>query len=344
MPRRVLCYLLVLAAALATCGMERCAAEDVVTLYPAQAGAEPTKVRGNVIDYTGQLLTLQTPSGQTTIPADKVASVQTDYASDVVQANQLLAAGKSSEAARMLESAVTGERRPWVRREILARQAIALHNAGRIADAGNTFLKITEDDPQTIHIAAMPLAWFSLPPSFDRDRAARQWIESPSPYAQLLGASWLLGTSDRTLAMGVLGNLRRSNVPPIALLAEAQLWQTKIVTAKEADIRQWQQQLDAGILRGAALAGPTLVIGKAWRQLDTDSTAALTLMRPPILYPNHRPVAAECLLQAGRSLERAGQTDEAARVLREAIEQYGDQPARQEAEIIIKRLASSGGN
>ncbi|WP_158261214.1 MULTISPECIES: tetratricopeptide repeat protein [Pirellulaceae] len=342
--RRAFLFTLVLSTiALGVCARQ-CAADDIVTLRPANPTAEPTKVRGNVIDYTGQVLTLQTASGQTSIPAEKVASIETDYASDVMQAKQFLIEGKSSEAARLLAAAVAGERRPWVKREILALEAIALQNAGRPIEAGNTFLKIVADDPQTIHFAALPLAWFSLPPHFERDRAARQWMEMPSPYPQLMGASWLLSTSDRSQAIGVLNNLRSSKIPQIALLAEAQLWQTKIVTATQADVQLWQRQLAAGILRDEALAGPLLVVGKAWRQLNNDNQAALTLMRPPILYPNQRPVAAESLLQAGRSLERAGQTDEAVRVLREAIEKYGDQPARQEAEINLKRIASSGSN
>lgn len=344
MPRRqILITLVVSTIAISVCA-GWCAADDTVTLRPASPIAEPTKVRGNVIDYTGQVLTLQTASGQTSIPSEKVASVETDYASDVLNGKKLLGEGNSAEAARLFAAAVVGERRPWVKREILALEVLALQNAGRYIEAGNTFLKIVAEDPQTIHFAALPLAWFSLPPHFERDRAARQWLEMSSPYAQLLGASWLLSTSDRSQAMQVLSNLRSSKIPQIAMLAEAQLWQTKIVTASQADVQQWQRQLDADILRDAALAGPTLVVGKAWRQLNNDNQAALTLMRPPILYPEHRPVAAESLLQAGRSLERAGQTDEAARVLREAIDQYGDQPARQEAEINLKRIASSGSN
>ncbi|MBA2117981.1 tetratricopeptide repeat protein [Bremerella alba] len=344
MPRRAILLSVVLSTIAFGVHGQWCAADDVVTLRPASSTAEPTKVRGNVIDYTGQVLTLQTASGQTSIPAEKVASVETDYASDVLQAKQFLKEGKSSEAARIFSAAVAGERRPWVKREILSLEAISLQNAGRYIEAGNAFLKIVADDPQTIHFAALPLAWFSLPPHFERDRAARQWLEMSSPYAQLMGASWLLSTSDRSQAIQVLGKLRLSKIPQIALLAEAQLWQTKIVTASEADVQQWQRQLDANILHGAAMAGPTLVVGKAWRQLNHDPQAALTLMRPPILYPNQRPVAAESLLQAGRALQRAGQTDEAARVLREAIAQYGDQPARQEAEINLKRIASSGSN
>jgi len=344
LPRRAILFTLVLSLIAMGGPGQWCAADDVVTLHPAQPGAEPTQVRGNVIDYTGQVLTLQTTSGQTSIAADKVASVKTDYASDVQRARELLSAGQSSEAARILGTAVSGERRPWVKREILALESLALQNAGRYIEAGNTFLKILAEDPQTVHFDALPLAWFSLPPHFERDRAARQWLEMSSPYAQLMGASWLLATSDRSQAMAVLGNLRRSKIPQIALLAEAQLWQTKLVTATQADVRQWQRQLDAGILREGALAGPILTVGKAWRQLDQDEQAALTLMRPPILYPNQRPVAADSLLQAGRALARTGQTDEAARVLREAIDQYGDQPARQEAEIHLKRIASSGSN
>lgn len=321
-----------------------CAADDVVTLIPKSPVDNPTQVRGTIVDFSGQSLVLQTATGQTSIPSDKVRSVQTDYGPSYQQGLKHLSAGQTSEAIRSFQAAVAAESRPWVRREVLANAAIALQNAGRIVDAGNTFLKIIEEDPQTIHVEAIPLAWFSLPPDFERDRAARIWLEMPSPYAQLLGASWLLGTSDRSKAIEALGNLRRSKLPSIALLAEAQLWQTKIVTAGADDVSRWEKQLAAGILRGAALAGPTLVVGKAWRQLDNDEQAALTLMRPPILYPTHRPVAAESLLQAGRSLERSGKFADAQRVVNEVLRDYGDQPARQEAEQTLKRLANSGSN
>ncbi|WP_146118683.1 tetratricopeptide repeat protein [Blastopirellula marina] len=321
-----------------------CAAEDVVTLFPKSDGDSPTQVRGTVVDFSGQTLVLQTRAGRTSIPTAKVQSIQTDYGPSYQQGLKLLATSQSNEAVRAFEAAAAAESRPWVRREILANQAIALHNAGRIVEAGNTFLKIVEDDPQTVHLDAIPLAWFGLPPDFERDRAARTWLTMPSPHAQLLGASWLLGTSDRSQAIEILGTLRRSNLPQIALLAEAQLWQTKIVTVTADEVAQWEKQLAAGILRGAALAGPTLVVGKAWRQLDNDAQAALTLMRPPILYPDHRPVAAESLVQAGRSLERSGKTEDARRVIGEVLQKYGDQPARQEAETTLKRLANSGSN
>ncbi|MBI1248681.1 tetratricopeptide repeat protein [bacterium] len=346
MPRRAICLLILfsLLVPLVAPTLRTCAADDIVTLRPASLGSPAKKVRGTVIDYTGTELILQTLSGQTSIPADKVDQVETNYPESYRQGKKLLLMGQSSEAIRAFETAAATETRPWVRREIWAMLSVALHNAGRIPEAGNVYLKIVAEDPQTIHVDVMPLAWFSLPPNFERDRAARGWMQSSQPQAQLIGASWLLGTSDRSQAISTLGKLRSNPSPTIAMLADALLWPSKIVTATPADLRQWQHQLDAGILRGAALAGPNLVIGKGWRQLGNNTQAALTLMRQPILYPEHRPVAAESLLQAGRALQSAGQTEEATRVLREALDKYGDQPARQEAETILKQIANSGSN
>ncbi|RCS40734.1 hypothetical protein DTL42_25570 [Bremerella cremea] len=346
MHRPAICWLLWLACLATGWGwwLGSCAADDVVTLYPRSPDDTPTQVYGTIVDYTGQSLVLQKPTGQSSIPTAKVQAVRTDYGPSYLEGLKLLAASRSNEAVRTLEAAAAAESRPWVRREIMAQAVIALQNSGRIVEAGNTFLKIVEDDPQTIHLDALPLAWFVLPPDFERDRAARTWLEMPSPYAQLLGASWLLGTSDRSKAIEVLGTLRRNKLPAIALLAEAQLWQTKIVTATPDDVAQWERQLAAGILREGALAGPTLVVGKAWRQLDNNIQAALTLMRPPILYPTHQAVAAESLVQAARALERSGKVEDARRVAGEVLQKYGDQPARQEAAQTLKRLANSGSN
>ena len=339
----VACLLLVLGLALGPAAAHG-QAEDVVTLVPNNPADTPLKVRGTVLDYTGQSLTLQTSSGETTIPTEKVARVDTVYPPQFDQAWPLLLAGQSTEAIALLQEALAEENRPWVRRAIQARLAVAFQNAGRTAEAGSTFLAIVAEDPQTFHQEAMPLAWGSHPPNFERDRTARQWLESPTLHAHLMGASWLLSTADRTEALRVLNQLRQANQPQLALLAEAQIWQTKIVTATAAEVNQWAQRIEANGLRGPAAAGPYLVLGKARRQLDQDTQAALLLMRPPILFPELRPVAAEGLLLAARSLERTGQHEQATRLAREVVRDYGDQPARQEAEIILKRLASVGGN
>ena len=346
MRRRAFCCLLLTLLLIPGWGstIGSCAAEDVVTLVPTAPGKPPTQVRGTIVDYSGPTLVLQTTVGQSSIPAAKIDSIQTDTSRNYQDGLKLLATAKSNEAVRLLTAAASAESRPWMRRRIIADLVTAYYNSGRIVEAGNTFLGIVNEDPQTTLVGAIPLAWYGFPPDFERDRAARGWLEQASPQAQLLGASWLLGTSDRSKAIEVLGRLRRNSSPQIALLAEAQLWQTKIVTASADDIALWQRQLGAGILKDAALAGPTLVVGKGWRQLDNDAKAALTLMRPPILYPTHRAVAAESLLQAGRSLERSGQSEEARRVLLEVLDQYGDQPPRQEAEMILKRIAKPGSN
>ena len=53
--------------------------------------------------------------------------------------------------------------------------------------------------------------------------------------------------------------------------------------------------------------------------------AALALMRIPILYPEQRALAAAALLQAARSLESLGRTDEARRLYREVVGDHADQ-------------------
>ncbi len=321
-----------------------CAADDVVTLVPADPHAEPTMVRGTVLEYTGQELRIRTPAGETTLSATKVAKVDTNYPPQYGQALTLLTSGKSSAAAQLLDEAALGETRPWVRRAILARQAIALHAAGQPSSAGDLALQIVEEDPYTVHLEALPLAWGSFPPNFERDRAARRWLQMPSLQAQLMGASWLVTTADRADALRVLQNLRKANQPPIALLAEAQLWRTQIVTATATQAEQWQNQLEAGVLKGPVTAGPYLTLGKVWRQLANDTTAALLLIRPAILYPEQRAIAADGLLQSARILHESGRSAEALRLVREIIELYSDQPARQEAATLYQQLAGAGGN
>jgi hypothetical protein len=56
--------------------------EDVVTLKP-QAGEAPTRVRGEVVDYTGERLLLKTATGrEQSIPGERVERIETSTSAE----------------------------------------------------------------------------------------------------------------------------------------------------------------------------------------------------------------------------------------------------------------------
>jgi len=319
-------------------------ADDLVTLVASAAGKPAVELHGTIVDFTGQQLTLQTVVGQRTISAEKIAAVQTSYPSSYQEALELLREGHVTQAIPKLEQAIREEERVWVQRELLAKQAKTLANAGQIDAAGDLFLQIVKSDPDTIHIDAMPLAWSSLPPDIQRDQAARKWMEMPNLHAKLMGASWLLATSQRGEARQTLESIERTSFPKLALLATALLWQQELVSVDERTLERWQRQIESGILPRSACCGPWVVIAKGWYRLRQYERCALVAMRCPILFPENRTLAAESLLVAAKALEKNRQPIESKRLVTEIVHQYTQQPAYQQAALMLQQFNQTGGN
>jgi hypothetical protein len=117
--------------------------------------------------------------------------------------------------------------------------------AGRIDGAVDEFLGILGSDPGTVHFNVIPIAWRASQPDAALEARAATWLASErSPVAIVLGASWLLPTSQRAAATASLNELASSKDPRIAGMAAIQLWRTKLVTAKADDPTRWEAQLE----------------------------------------------------------------------------------------------------
>jgi hypothetical protein len=192
--------------------------------------------------------------------------------------------------------------------------------------------------PDTPYLDAIPLVWQSYLPSPGLERKARAWLESQdAPAVALMGASWLLSGRDALTARQTLEGLAASRNSSLAALAQAQLWRRQVVTATARDLSQWQTTVES--MPEALRAGPYFVLGKALSHHDRFEAAALSVLRVPILYPQHRLLAAEALVGAGQWLERLGQTDEARRLYQEAAQDYANTTAAELARQQIARLS-----
>lgn len=298
-------------------------AQDAVVVVGARG--ERSIRRGEVLDHTGESLTLRLGTGQeTTIDSKRIVEIQTSRVPAHVQAEQLLRDGKFREAAPVLARALQDEKREWVRRQILARQVTCYQDLGQPEKAIDWFLKLLL--PDTLHFGVIPLAWEPAQPSPALESNARDWIRNEdAPAAALIGASWLLATQQRGTATQALQRLASNTDPHIAFLAEAQLWRTKIVTATASDTRQWQQRIDR--MPSEIRFGPYLVLGQCWARLQEHELAALALMRLPVLYPQHYTLAGRALLLAARELEASKQPESAAGLYRELLADYAESPA-----------------
>jgi len=318
------------------------AAQDTVYVSSSRSARGYTKLSGRVVDYTGRELRLVIPgTGEQSFPAGEVLRIETQHVRQQVEADAAFAKGEFASALALYREARTAESRVWVRRQITAAMVWCYRALGRPELAAEEFLLLIRSDPQTLHFECIPLAWVPSQPSVVLEQSARQWLtRQEMPAAVLLGASQLMSTALRPAALARLRQLTADPDRRIAQLARAQTWRAAVVTADGEELAGWQTAVEE--MPQPLRAGPYYVLGLAWAQRQDWEQAALAFLRVPILYPQHRSIAARSLIDAGQSLERTGGTGQAARLYRELIETYPETRSATEARNRLEELAAQG--
>lgn len=321
---------LLLCALLAGAAAAQEPAGDVVRLR-GPSGRGEQQVRGTVVDYTGQQIIIRRESGQEErYDGRRVIDIVSSFAEAHTQAERLMAEGRYGDSLPLLREALRAETRPWVRRRILARSVLAYQQAGQVEVAGEAFSLLLQSDPATPEFAVIPLAWLNEAPPASVESAAGKWLASPQPAVRLLGASWLLTSPRRGEAARQLEQLAHHDDPAIALLATSQLWRTQLVTVKAEDLARWEQLVER--MPASVRSGPYWLLGQAAARLGQHESAALYLLRIPLLYPEQQALAAEALLAAARQLDELQRSGEAQRLYRELATEYPFSPLAAEAQ------------
>ena len=115
-------------------------AEERVLIRP-EGTASQIAVRGKIVDYTGESVTILTGVGNVTktYPIDSIVQVEMQRHPLHTEGAKLLAEGKINEATIALLQAHQQEPRQWVRREILALLVEAGLRSGDLASAASRF-------------------------------------------------------------------------------------------------------------------------------------------------------------------------------------------------------------
>jgi tetratricopeptide (TPR) repeat protein len=234
------------------------------------------------------------------------------------------------------QQALTVERRPWARRQILHQLMRAFEADGRLEAAGDALVTLVELDPHAPAWTDAPLAWF--PHEGFRREKANELIAHGRAADMLLGASYLLSTTDRTRAERVLRQLLTSDNEFIRSLAEAQLWRSRLLDASAEDVARWAVRIEA--MPVAVRAGPYFVVAEAWQRLGETDNALLAYLRVPLQYPACRALAARSLVAAARLSVNAGHRQEATRLLRQATSEYAESPDADIARQMLNQLES----
>ncbi len=310
---------------------------DRITYWSDAAGQRQSTVRGTIVDYTGEGLIWRTARGsEQRMAAEQVIRLETRWHPQQVAGDREMSEGRFAEALAAYAQAFSEESRGWVRRKLLARSVRCLKHRDRIVPAVETFLRLVQSDPHTPYFADIPLGWRTVPLTSEWERRAQVWMQPSQPEAaRLIGASWLLATHQRNVAITTLGELRSHADSRIAMLAQAQLWRTQVATADDDELARWARL--TARMPHALRAGAYDTRARGLAARGHGQQAVLAFLRVPILYGDREPaLAAAALLDAGEQLERQGQSVEAGVLYREILRDYPQtasyQPARQRLE------------
>jgi len=317
-------------------GVGHAAAEDRVVLAPLKAGGARTTLRGEIIDYRGDGLRFRSSIGkEESYDSARIVDLVTTWPEAFRRGEASWRTGAWDEAITHYRAAAAEEQRGWAKRRMLARLVECLRDARRIAEAGEAFLALYRNDPQTPEFGVIPLDWtLDAAAASAVETRAREWLkqDAVSP-AILLGASWLLSRTERPAAMAALRRLSSERDVRIAHLADAQLWRTRLASADRAELDKWQAQIQR--MPDSLRAGPTFLLGQGLSRQGEASRAALELLRTPLLWNDHRELSAVALWEAGRVLETTPTPRDAEGLYREIVSNY---PASSIAETARKKL------
>ncbi|MBB74348.1 MAG: hypothetical protein CMJ75_07530 [Planctomycetaceae bacterium] len=294
-------------------------AQDVV-LVRSKDARTVAKRKGEVLDYTGDSLTLRLVSGRMQrIESNRVLSLETKRTESHQLAADLFKQGKYAAALQRYRLAEREEKRSWMLREIFTKEVQCYQNKGEIVAAAQRFLLILESDRAARCFGVIPLRW-TAPRSLTafEEENARQWLRGATVAERLIGASWMMATSQRAQAVNNLESLTADNDLRIGFLAEAQLWRIKLVTASADEVGIWRQRIQR--MPEELRAGPCFLLGKGLARQERYLDACLELLRIPILHSHLQTLVPEALLIAGQCLESAGQKQEAELVYREILD------------------------
>jgi tetratricopeptide (TPR) repeat protein len=307
-----------------------------------EKGETQTRIRGTIQAYDRNVLTILTVSGrEQQVPSDRVARLESRWDRRQLEGETAFASGEFERADQLYRQALEHEMRDWARHHLIVQLVWCQQATGKWPEAGSLFLKsVLGSNPQTPYFDAIPLAWKTPAASLPMQRLAKTWlVDERSRAANLLGASWLLTSTERELAIDVLRQLTVGEDRQVAFLAETQLWRIQVPTASEVTIREWEKLLSR--MPTAFRAGPYHLLGHALKRTGRSQDGLIAWMRVPLQYPRHRLLAAESLLVTARHYQAAGKREQATTLCRELISGYPTTIAGQAAQNLLQKLTDN---
>lgn len=276
---------------------------------------KPFVVRGEITEFDQQQLTLIDAETQQPrqISSEQVQRVVPVWVNDQVrQAVQLFETRQYRECVKPLQEALASGVPRWQQRILISYLVRAAWALERPRSAGILFLNLVDNAPPPLLFADMPLCWTTIEPDQALQREAVNWLSDPRPEAQLLGASWLLVTTQRDQAIATINRLRDSKNPTVARLATAQSW--RIVPPPEVvpSLKRWSEYRE--LLIEPLQLGPTELIADRLQRIGESELAVGQWSRIATIHADRYHRASQALRSAAETLRQSGDTDQADRI------------------------------
>ncbi len=273
---------------------------------------------GRIVDFNASNIIYQLPPDQTlkTRNSSDVSKVAFEWLSkDAAGTHEAFESGNYSEVVRLGKLAIASGLLPsWQQRLLVARMVESFWQLNQKVIAGKLFLSLLKDSSPALAYASAPLIWQPTKVDSAMTETALGWVkESESIDSQLLGASWLLGTSESTLASEALQRISRQPNVLLARLAAAQQW--RVATPKEVASRfqDWRAVRDR--LPVAFQSGPTLTIAEKLERASLPSEALDEYIRIIAVEPQKSYASRFARKRAAEILRSLNRTEEANRLL-----------------------------
>jgi hypothetical protein len=273
---------------------------------------------GRIIDFNAASIIYQLPPDETmkTRNAIDVTKISFEWLSEeAAGANKAFESGSFSEVIRLGKLAIAGGQLPsWQQRFLVAKMVEAFWQSNQKVIAGKLFLSLLKDSSPPLVYASAPLIWQPTKVDSAMTEVALNWVnESESFDSQLLGASWLLGTSDSSGAIEALQRVSRQPNLLLARLATAQLW--RVATPKEVASKflEWRSVRD--LLPVGLQVGPTLTIAEKLERASLQAEALDEYIRIIAVEPSKSYASILAKKRASEILRSLNRPEEANRIL-----------------------------
>jgi hypothetical protein len=237
-------------------------------LAPPEGSADAWEKRGvevrsvEVLDFDERdILVVEANGAKLRLDANKLQAVEVHWGSEAAQkAHEAFRSQDHSGAIERAKAAIGENVIPrWQQKILAVEMTDSLVGLKQLGAAGRVFVSLCRESPPAFLYSSIPLNFINDRPDSLLAGQSEEWIEnSSSEVAQLLGASWLLGTNRDELAKASLGKLARSKNQTIAQLAVAQTWRGANPKEVADSYAAWRIQRDR--MLPPLQLGPTMTI------------------------------------------------------------------------------------